>query len=132
MFILSVLDGVMTLIWVLTGHAAESNPVMDYLIWLHLPLYLGYRHRKVQQRHTYLGKFLDILDVGDSDASRMRSQDDAGGDVTQDHRLAKALKQQPAAESTTMSRMMSVAITVRLSAFSLRFSKFNHAHFQIS
>ena len=34
-FVLSILDGVMTLIWVFTGHAAESNPVMDYLIWLH-------------------------------------------------------------------------------------------------
>lgn len=34
-FILNVLDGVMTLIWVFTGHARESNPVMDYLIWLH-------------------------------------------------------------------------------------------------
>lgn len=35
LFILSVLDGVMTLIWVFTGVARESNPFMDYLIWLH-------------------------------------------------------------------------------------------------
>lgn len=39
-FILSVLDGVMTLIWVFTDHAREANPIMDYLIGLHPAVFM--------------------------------------------------------------------------------------------
>ena len=40
-FILSVVDGVLTIVWVLTGYAREANFVMDYLIRLHPSIFMG-------------------------------------------------------------------------------------------
>ncbi len=39
-FILCVLDGIMTVIWVLTEHAEEANPMMDHLLNMHPLLFM--------------------------------------------------------------------------------------------
>ncbi len=39
-FILSVVDGVMTVFWIFSGYAREANVVMDYLLRLHPALFM--------------------------------------------------------------------------------------------
>ncbi len=39
-FVLNVLDGILTIIWIFTGRATESNPLMDNLIQFHPVLFI--------------------------------------------------------------------------------------------
>jgi hypothetical protein len=38
--VLNVIDGILTIVWILTGGAIESNPLMNYLIQLHPVLFI--------------------------------------------------------------------------------------------
>jgi len=40
-FIMNVLDGIFTIIWVVTGKAVEANPLMANLINMHPVLFMG-------------------------------------------------------------------------------------------
>ena len=39
-FVLCVLDGVMTIIWIVTGGAREANPMMDLLFQIHPAVFM--------------------------------------------------------------------------------------------
>ena len=56
-FVMSVIDGIMTLYWVLMRVAEEANPLMDYLLTLHPALFMAVKIGLVSLGTTLLWRY---------------------------------------------------------------------------